>query len=144
MVTGDHWQSVYEACSPIRGFFVRNEAFQDGIGKSIACGVRAVAESADAVLLVLADQPLISTDYLEQMIDIWRSADTRIVCSKYAGINGPPAIFPATCFADLMRLTGDKGARAILEANSANVITVPCEDAAFDVDEPDDLLRLES
>ncbi len=142
LVTGSEWRRVHDACAPLKGFFVRNEAFESGMGGSIACGVRAVAGSADAVLLLLADQPLITASYLQQMIVAWNGSDTTIVCSKFAGAVGPPVIFPARYFDKLMSLEGDAGARVLLDAHRAQVIALPSEAAAIDIDTVDDLDRL--
>ena len=144
LVTGSDWRRVHDACAPLQGFFVRNEAFESGMGGSIACGVRAVAGTADAVLLLLADQPLITTPYLQQMIDEWNESDTRIVCSEFAGVVGPPVIFPARYFDELVSLEGDKGARVLLDAHQKRVTKLPCEAAATDIDIPHDLVELQS
>lgn len=142
LVTGSDWQRVHEACTPLKGFFVRNEAFENGMGSSIACGVRAVAGTADAVLLLLADQPLITAPYLQQMIVTWNESDTRIVCSEFADVVGPPVIFPAAYFDELGGLDGDKGARVLIDTHHEQVIALPCEAGATDIDTRDDLIEL--
>ncbi|NOX71016.1 MAG: nucleotidyltransferase family protein [Gammaproteobacteria bacterium] len=144
LVTGSNWQRVHDACTPLKGFFVRNEAFENGMGRSIACGVRAVAGTADAVLLLLADQPLISASYLQQMIDAWNGSDVRIVCSEFAGVVGPPVIFPAAYFDELGCLDGDKGARVLMDTHHEQVVALPCEAAATDIDTRDDLIESQS
>ena len=140
LVTGSDWRRVHDACAPLKGFFVRNEAFESGMGGSIACGIRAVAGSADAVLLLLADQPLITASYLRQMIVAWNGSDTRIVCSEFAGVVGPPVIFPAAYFDELVSLERDKGARVLLDTHHEQVIALSCEAAATDIDTRDDLI----
>ena len=144
LVTGSDWRRVHDACAPLQGFFVRNESFESGMSGSIACGIRAVAETADAVLLLLADQPLITAAYLQQMIVAWNGSDTAIVCSEFAGIVGPPVIFPARYFGGLTSLEGDKGARALIDAHHEQVIALPCEAAASDIDTRDDLIESQS
>ena len=144
LVTGSDWRRVHDACAPLEGFFVRNEAFESGMGGSIACGVRTVAGTADAVLLLLADQPLITASYLQQMIVAWNESDTTIVCSEFAGGVGPPVIFPARYFDDLMSLEGDTGARVLIDTHHEQVIALPSEAAAIDIDTVDDLDKLQS
>lgn len=144
LVTGSEWRRVHDACAPLKGFFVRNEAFESGMGGSIACGVRAVTGSADAVLLLLADQPLITASYLQQMIVAWNGSDTTIVCSEFAGVVGPPVIFPAAYLDELACLGGDKGARVLIDTHHEQVIALPCEAAATDIDTHDDLIESQS
>lgn len=144
LVTGHHWQEVHKACEPLRGFLINNDAFEAGMAGSIACGVRTIAETAGAVFLLLADQPLISAEYLQQMINEWDESAETIVCSEFGGACGPPVIFPAKYFTELVRLKGDQGARFLLEAHAEYVVRLPCENAAIDIDVPTDLAELNS
>ena len=139
LVLGHEWRDVLSACGHLRGFFVRNDEYQSGIGSSIVQGVGAVEHIADAVLVLLADQPLVTEDHLHQMIAKWHQSTTAIVASSYAGTLGPPVIFPARCFADLLSLQGDCGARSVIANDGTKVHSLPFEDAAFDIDRPDDL-----
>ena len=68
LVTGKDWKEVASACEPLAGFFVINTDYEQGLASSIACGVRAVAESADAILLMLADLPLVTTEHLDKLV----------------------------------------------------------------------------
>ena len=139
LVAGNDWQRVTDICAPLAGFIVVNPQFADGLASSIECGVRSVAEVADAVLLLLADQPLISRSHLQSLVDTWQASRESIVASGYAGISGPPVIFPCSDFADLLRLSGDRGARSIIEANQERVKLVGFEPAALDIDRRGDL-----
>jgi len=139
LVTGSHWREVLQAAAPLRGFFVHNDRFRLGMASSIASGVQAVSESADGVLLLLADQPLIDKNHLTAMIDEWTGAPERIVATAYAGTVGPPVILPRTCFAELRALTGDRGARSVLQRHAAAITSIAFEDAAADIDTPQDL-----
>lgn len=144
LVTGNEWQRVHDACAPLQGFLVRNERYGHGLSTSIACAVQAVRDTASAVLLLLADQPLVTPAHLRALIAAWNGSATDIVCSGYAGTFGPPVIFPAACFDEMLELRGDQGARVILERHAARVARVPFEEAATDVDVPEDLARLEA
>ena len=141
LITGSEWRRVADAGKPLAGFFVLNDQFEQGLASSIACGVRAVSTVADAVLLLLADQPLISTAHLTELISRWSAAPRQILATAYAGAVGPPVIFPQSYFAELMVLQGDQGARAVLEKNAAALETIHFEDAAIDIDTPADLER---
>lgn len=142
LVTGNDWRKVAQACAPLKGFMVVNEEYADGIGGSLSAGVRSVAEVAGAVLILLTDQPLVTGEHLRNVIDSWRSDPNSIVASAYAGTEGPPVIFPQAFFADLMALTGDRGARSVLVTNADRVRTISFEDAAADIDVPGDLEKL--
>lgn len=142
LIAGYEWRAVVDACRPLQGFFVNFRGFEAGMAASIACGVRAVAGAADAVLLLLADQPLVTRDHLQRLIDRWAASPDEIVASAYGGTRGPPVIFPARTFARLARLEGDRGARPILDEEGERVQEVPFADAAVDIDRPEDLRGL--
>ena len=66
------------------------------------------------------------------------------MAASYAGIVGPPALFPRRCFAALGGLRGDEGARVLLQRELDTLVRVPLPNAAIDIDEPEDLLQLEA
>jgi molybdenum cofactor cytidylyltransferase len=139
LVTGKDWKEVASACEPLAGFFVINNDYERGLASSIACGVRAVAESADAILLMLADQPLITTEHLENLVNSWAESPQSIVASAFEDTLGPPIVFPKADFDALLELNGDRGARPVIDANRDRVQAIACEEAAFDIDRPEDL-----
>ena len=120
---------------------VRNARWRDGMGRSLACGVRSLDRGARAVLVCLADQPLLEAGDLERIVLAWRASPRSIAASRYAGKPGVPAIFPRSHFAALKSLSGDQGARALL-ASSSDVLSVPMPSAAVDIDDPWDLSKL--
>jgi CTP:molybdopterin cytidylyltransferase MocA len=142
LVSGHRWRPVVDACRPLQGFFVNNTRHRTGMGGSIACGVRSVTGAADAVLLLLADQPLITASHLEQLVTAWIQSPAEIAATSFAETAGPPVIFPRRYFTRLSELQGDRGAREILTSAGSPVRTVKLEEAAVDIDEPEDIDRL--
>ena len=142
LVTGANWQKVVADCVPMDGFVVRNEHYRDGMGSSLAAGVRTVESVADAVLVLLCDQALITVAHLEELIQLSRNSPSSIIASRYGGIYGVPAIFPARYFGELTDLDGDQGARKVIRKYESTLIGVDFEDAAADVDTPADLARI--
>lgn len=142
LVVGNDHHAVTAACQPLQGFFVYNPDFTEGIAGSIRSGVRCIAQQADGILLLLADQPLIDKKHLGTLETAWRAAPDLIVASAYAGTVGPPAIFPKRDFASLLSLEGDRGAKALLESSDGRLKTISFEGGSVDVDEPEDLTRL--
>ena len=139
LITGKDWQEVAVTCEPLAGYFVINNDYEQGLASSIACGVRSVAESADAILLMLADLPLVTTEHLTNLATAWAESPHSIVASAFEDTLGPPIVFPRADFAALMQLSGDRGARPIIDANKERVQSIACEEAAFDIDRPEDL-----
>ena len=79
LVTGANWQEVVADCVPMDGFVVRNEHYRDGMGSSLAAGVRTVESVADAVLVLLCDQALITVAHLEELIQFSQNSPSSIV-----------------------------------------------------------------
>ncbi len=139
LVVGHERQAVLQAAMPISGFVVVNEAYDNGLGASIATAVRAVRHIADAVVVVLADQPLVTAKHLSTLVECWSGKENDIVASAYADTAGPPVLLPRATFSDLLALDDDQGARSVLRDKRFRVQSVPCDAAAFDVDSPLDL-----
>lgn len=139
LVAGNEWQNVFTACGKLQGFLVLNTTFRDGMSTSIRSGIDSVTHTADAVLLMLADQPLVTRTHLQALIGHWRESSESIIASAFADTQGPPVIFPRSRFAELKNLTGDRGARSVIDANIDDVISVAYAGAAKDIDRPEDL-----
>jgi molybdenum cofactor cytidylyltransferase len=120
---------------------VENPKAAEGMGTSIVCGVEAVDQEA-AVLVVLCDQARVTGGHMRELIRIHHIQPKAIVVTEYAGIEGVPAIFPAWCRPELRALTGDRGARSIVEAHREALISIAFEDASIDVDTMEQYRRL--
>jgi molybdenum cofactor cytidylyltransferase len=143
LVVGHDRSAIVNAAAGLADKTVVNESFAQGIGTSIAAGVRACRNHSDAILILLGDQALITGDHLLHLIDAWSGVDTDIVASAFDDVRGPPILFPSKCFDDLVKLEGDDGAKIVMENTKYQLRTVACEAAKFDVDQKSDLHQLE-
>jgi molybdenum cofactor cytidylyltransferase len=143
LVTGHDRDAVAGVCEPLRGREIINEHYADGLGTSIACGVRAVRDAASAVLILLADQPLVTEEHVQALIDAWSGAENEIVATSFSGTQGPPTLFASGCFDELCALTGDTGGKQLLEDRRFRLRTIEFEPAGVDIDEPEDIERSE-
>jgi molybdenum cofactor cytidylyltransferase len=121
---------------------VVNRDWHEGLASSIRAAVQRLPGSCDGVMLMLADQPLISSATLERLAATWRKAPRSIVASVYGEVVGVPAIFPRWSFNDLMALRGDQGARLLINRFADHVVRVDNPEAAVDIDYAEDLLDL--
>jgi molybdenum cofactor cytidylyltransferase len=142
LVAGHEWRAIHDACVPMTGFVLVNDNHKHGIGTSIAAGARAVQHAAGAVIVMLADQPLITARHVNALIAAWSGDDQEIVATAYADTVGVPALFARGCFEDLAALEGDQGARALINDGCFNVQKIAFEDAAIDIDTVEDLTKL--
>jgi xanthine dehydrogenase accessory factor len=113
---------------------VDNPGWSEGMASSIRAAVAwARARGAGALLLAVGDQPALDAAHLDALIAASQGGQ-QLAASRYAGVLGPPAVFPASAFAQLETLTGDLGARALLRAADARVAAVDWPEGAHDVD----------
>lgn len=121
---------------------IHNADWRRGVGTSIATCVRAIAatnEELQFVMILACDQPFVSGEVVRALIDAQRTSGKPIVASTYANTIGIPALFDRSCFAALVALSGDAGAKRIIESRRSEVAIIPFEAGAIDIDTPADL-----
>ena len=111
-----------------------------GMGASLACGVCAAPE-ADAWLIALADMPYVPSA-VSAALSAQLNAGATLVAPTYQGQRGHPVGFGRAFYSDLAALTGDFGARQILEQHADQLRLVACNEPGIlrDIDTPEDLL----
>lgn len=126
---------------------VENMNWETGMGSSIVAGMRALpalADTADAVTLLAADQPLVEGRHLAAMRELFVSTGAEIVAAEYRGTVGVPALFGRKWFEALTALPPEAGARVLLRTPEARVTRFPLPEAALDLDTREDFERLTS
>jgi molybdenum cofactor cytidylyltransferase len=95
------------------------------------------------VIIALADQPTIAPSVVDSLVHEWRTAKVAIVAPLYRGERGHPVLFAASVFPELQLLTGDRGAREVIERDPTRVRLVRVDsDVPRDVDTREDLAAL--
>lgn len=121
-----------------------NAAWSEGLASSIREGIATLQQFSrhlDAALLALSDQPAFSADVIARLIAAQASTGRSIAAAHYSGRNGAPALFLREHFATLAHLTGEEGARLLLNADPARVASVALPALALDLDSPEDFAR---
>lgn len=143
VVLGAHAAELAPLLSHSPASIVINRDWEQGLSSSIRAGLARLPGTADGVLILLADQPSITTEDLRRLVGAWRRQPGYIAAAQYGSTTGAPAIFPRWCFRELGELRGDRGAGALLQRHADRVLRVAIAAAAHDVDTPEDLLLLE-
>lgn len=143
VVTGPDDGGLRAALAGLRVRFATNPRPHEGQGSSIAAGIAALKPWTRAVLVALGDQPRVPDDVVPALLEAWRRSAKPIVAPVYAGTQGTPVLFAGEVFAELGRLTGDAGARGVVQAQPERVELVSFErPMPPDVDTPEDYARL--
>lgn len=123
---------------------VENSAWSEGMASSIRAGITTLQQFSRrmaAAIVALCDQPGFSAMTIRQLVAAQAATSRGIVAARYNGRNGAPALFRHEHFHTLAGLTGEEGARALLNADRADLVAIDLPELAFDLDTPDDWAR---
>src|SRR4029077_11221237 len=107
--------------------FAINSSWEEGMASSIRLGLDTLLNDKpyiDAVIFMVCDQPHISLSILNKLIKAQQKTTKQIVTCNYGDAIGPPALFHKKYFKELMKLSGDTGAKKIIQKNMNDVATI--------------------
>lgn len=141
VVVGHEGDAVAAALAGRAAHIARNPDYARGMSTSLRCGIAAVPETAQAVVVMLGDMPRIGAEHVDRLIAAFDPADPAIIVPERDGRRGNPVLWPRDLFAAMQAIEGDRGARELIAAHAHRVRRVACDDDGifFDVDTPADL-----
>ena len=145
VVTGHCAPEVEAALAGRPVTFVHAPDWSDGLAASLRAGIAAVPPDCAAAIICLGDMPLITARVLERLVAAYDPDEGRhIVAPTHAGQLGNPVLWSRRFFPEIMSLTGDRGARPLLDRHAEHLATVPMDDDATlrDVDTAEQLATL--
>jgi len=119
-----------------------NKNWEEGMASSIRLGLNEALEiekELDHLLILLSDQPLVTKEQIQELIDLQINKNSSATFSEYDGDIGVPAIFSSSVFPDLQKLQGDHGAKKMIYQEGFEYETLKLEEANFDVDTMNDV-----
>ncbi len=126
--------------------YVINENYQQGMLSSIKTGLAMLSPNEDAALIALVDQPMITKEIIDNLIEAFNEGEKGIALPAYQGKHGHPIIIAAKYFDDIMQLdeNSPEGLRAFIDAHRGDMLEVPVETSVVieDIDLPEDYERL--
>ena len=131
------------AAGAARGFLpLANPDAAEGISASVRLGAAAMA-GMDGVLFAVCDQPFLTTESINRLIESFEESSGRICALSWRGERGNPVVFPADLLGELAALTGDAGGGAVLRRHRSRLRLVEALSPRelLDVDTPADLSR---
>ena len=145
IVLGAHADRIRPAIALGAGVkVVENPNYARGQLSSLKVGLaEAVAGGTDAVIVHLADHPMVTPATFRAVVDGYRKTRPPIVVARFRGRRGHPVIFDQSVFAELMAAPEDQGARVVVNADPQRVHYVDVEDpgVVLDLDTPSDLAQ---
>ena len=123
-----------------RTLIVHAPNYAEGMGASLRTGIASLPDDADGVFVFLGDMPRVPAAVLPKMARAL--IDGALAAAPvWQGRRGNPVLLDRTLFPQLLALTGDAGARGVLQGLGDRLALVesPDDGVLFDVDEPGDL-----
>jgi molybdenum cofactor cytidylyltransferase len=123
---------------------VVNTDWKKGMGNSLKMGLSYLLQQlpkVEAVITMVCDQPLITSDQIKKLIAGYESSGSAIVASFYQGVAGVPVLFHRTLFPELLLLPDDAGAKKMLQQHPELIQMVPFPGGEVDIDTEDDLRK---
>jgi molybdenum cofactor cytidylyltransferase len=147
VVLGAHAEKIRPLLARYPVLVAENAAWVEGMASSLRTGVATLQQfsrTIDAALVALCDQPSFSAQIIAQLVSAQRETRRSIVAAHYNGRNGAPALFLRQHFAALATLTGEAGARDLLNSAPEQIASVDLPDMAADLDTPADYAKYKS
>lgn len=145
VVLGHQGDAVRAALAGLDLRFVDNPAFAEGLSTSLKAGVAALAPQTGAAVVLLGDMPLVNPAVIRRLAAVYaENPEAEAVVPTFLGQKGNPVLVARGLFAAVARLTGDIGARKLIDAAGGQVVEVAVDDPGTlrDFDTPEALRDL--
>ncbi len=139
VVTGHQAEQVRAALADRPVVFVHNPDFAAGLSSSLRMGLGQLDSSIDGALICLGDMPRVRAKHIEALIGAFEPEDGReVVLPTFGGRRGNPVLWAARFFPAMRELSGDVGAKELLNRYAESICPVPMADdgITLDVDTP--------
>jgi molybdenum cofactor cytidylyltransferase len=143
VVVGHQAERVEAALSGRSVSIVVNPDYAQGMLSSVRCGLQALPAECEAILVALGDQPAVTAELVDTMVEAFRTGRHRIVVPVHGGRRGHPLLFSADYRPEILTQYDDQGLRGLLRAHANDIFALPVSTAAVlsDIDYPEDYQR---
>lgn len=145
VVLGANADLITGELKPARANIVVNAAWKEGMASTIRYGLQTLVKlnpQAEAVILMVADQPFVTAALLNTLMEVNRNEQRSIVAGEYGDTFGTPVLFTKRFFPELLKLTGDVGAKSLVKKYMNDAAFVPFPKGDIDIDTMGDYTNL--
>ena len=134
--------AVAEAAGRRSVRIIRNDHPDQGMLRSVRCGLRAVPDTCDAALIVLGDQPSISGGLVTRILEASRTFPGKILVPSFDGARGHPLLVPMGYREELLTRYDHEGLRGLLRTHAGDIRELPGDPSVLaDMDDLADYRR---
>jgi molybdenum cofactor cytidylyltransferase len=141
-VTGAQGEEVAAALENLPVTIIQNSEWEAGQSSSIQAGLNALYKSVGGAIFLLADQPHVTISLVRSLIERHAQDLPSVVAPFIGERRANPVLFDRRTFAELRKLKGDEGGRAIFSIYPPTYLEWADEKLLLDVDTPEDYRRL--
>ena len=144
LVLGNQADAIAEAVGDLGQRTVINHDFSAGQSTSLRVGIEALSNESDAAIVMLGDQPMVTTKMLDRIIERFEQSGALIVQPVYGETPGNPVLLARSLFPELLEIAGDQGARGVIKSHAKEIERVRISDGLppGDVDTEEDYQAL--
>ena len=144
LVLGANKETILERLKAEEITLLTNESWQEGMSSSIQLGLKHLLSKGDLdnLLLLLSDQPFVTRDFLQGMMDKHLLSGKGITAAFYQNTVGVPAFFGQKYFPELLALKGSEGAKKTLLRHQDDLGTFEFPEGSIDIDTEEDYRNL--
>ncbi len=142
LVTSEDKRYLIDRAERLGFAVVLNPAPERGMSSSVRLGTEHICRAGayDGILYAVADQPNLRAETVERLVKAFEGEPGCIWAPEAAGKRGNPVIFPASTFAELLQVTGDRGGRQVIAAHRSLLRTIPADPEELkDIDTKEDI-----
>jgi xanthine/CO dehydrogenase XdhC/CoxF family maturation factor/CTP:molybdopterin cytidylyltransferase MocA len=117
-----------------------NQEYQKGMLTSIQCGLRALPDGTDAVMVLLGDQPMINGPVIDKLADTFRHTGKGILIAVHKGKRGHPIIIKTKYKRDIEQLGSENSMHDFTRKFASEILEVETgtTEVLKDIDTPED------
>lgn len=145
VVTGSNHPEISKEIENLKVKIIENLNWNDGMGSSIQIGFKQLLNSFPTIencIISVCDQPFIDATIFSDLIQMQKDSQKGIVASKYADTLGTPVLFTKKYFGDLSNLSGQEGAKKLIQKFKDDIAEINFEKGAIDIDTQNDYQQL--
>ena len=147
VVTGAHSEQILPKLFHLPTTIIHNDNWQEGMASSIRMGLtefNRLNPHLQGVIISVSDQPFVSSELFQALIETAESTGKGIVASFYDDIAGTPVLYQKKYNDSLMGLKGAEGAKKLIKQFAGDVASVPFPLGGIDIDTQEDYRKLTS
>ena len=131
VVLGAEKEALTQLAEILHIEYCLNENFKDGMLSSVQCGIKNLPPGCKASFVFQGDQPLITFNTIDALIDAYKSSDKGIIIPVYKKKRGHPILIDMKYRSEIDKLSHTKGLRSLSEKFSYDVLEVETDESGI-------------